>query len=175
MRKRLIDKLKKITVLAMDVDGVLTNGRIMLDEKGREIKIFDVHDGLGLVIFRKAGHKTAIISARSSPAVTARAEDLKIDQVFQDAYPKQLAYDQLKKKLNVTDDQICFVGDDLPDLSIFRRAGCAIAVADAAAELRSAADYVTQQKGGDGAAREVVELILKTQGKWDGLLDHFLI
>ncbi|MBF0532321.1 MAG: HAD hydrolase family protein [Candidatus Omnitrophica bacterium] len=154
----------------MDVDGVLTDGRINLNELGQEIKSFDVHDGFGMVLLRRAGYKTAIISARASAAVKARAKDLLIDKIYQDAYPKIAAYEALKKTLQVSDEQVCYVGDDLPDLPVLRQAGFAVAVSNAVQEVRLAADYVTKAHGGRGAVREVVELILKTQGRWDALL-----
>ncbi|MCD4780510.1 MAG: HAD-IIIA family hydrolase [Candidatus Omnitrophica bacterium] len=166
-------KLKKIKVLALDVDGVLTNGKINVDERGKEIKVFDVHDGFGLAMIRRAGFKTAIISARSAGAVTARARDLKIDQVFQGAYPKTAAFEQLLRVLKVSEDQVCFMGDDIPDLIIFRRVGVAVAVKNANAEVKKHVDYVTKRNGGDGAVREIVELILKTQNKWKELLKHY--
>lgn len=166
MNSALKAKIKKIKLLVMDVDGVLTDGKIVLDAQGNEIKFFDVQDGFGLVLFRRAGFKTAILSARSSPAVTARAQDLKIDKICQDAYPKADVYERLIRALECTHEETCFIGDDLPDLPVLKRAGLAVAVPNAAGELKKTADYVTVHQGGNGAVREVVELILKTQGKW---------
>ena len=121
MNKALKTKLNKIKLLIMDVDGVLTDGKIVVDAQGKELKFFDVQDGFGLVLLRQAGVKTAILSARSSPAVTARAQDLKIDKICQDAYPKTIVYENLIQELGYRDEQVCFVGDDLPDLPVFKR------------------------------------------------------
>ena len=171
MKESLKSKIKKIKVLAMDVDGVLTNGKIILNHNGNEVKVFDVQDGFGITVIRKAGIKTAIISARSAGAVSARAKDLKIDKIFQDAYPKTTAYKRLLKELKVKDDEVCFMGDDLPDIVVLKNVGFAVAVQNAAGEVKTHADYVTKNKGGSGAVREIVELILKTQGKWNKFLD----
>lgn len=166
MKTALRSKIRKIKLLIMDVDGVLTDGRIVIDARGEEIKFFDVQDGFGIVLLREAGVKTAILSARSCAAVTARAQDLKIDKICQDAYPKAGVYDRLIRELGVQDKEVCFIADDLPDLAVFKRVGLAVAVANAAAEIKKEADYVTGCRGGNGAVREVIELILKTQGKW---------
>ena len=170
MNKALKTKLNKIKILVMDVDGVLTDGKIVVDAQGKELKFFDVQDGFGLVLLREAGIMTAILSARSSPAVTARAQDLKIDKICQDAYPKLNVYQQLIRELDCTDEQVCFMGDDLPDLPVLKRAGFAVVVPNAVAELKKVAHYITAQRGGAGAVREVVELILKAQGKWKNIV-----
>lgn len=170
MNKTLKTKLNKIKLLVMDVDGVLTDGKIVVDAQGKELKFFDVQDGFGLVLLRQAGIKTAILSARSSPAVTARAEDLKIDKICQDAYPKISAYERLIRELGCTDEQVCFMGDDLPDLPVLKRVGLAVAVPNAMDELKKIAHYVTTHRGGAGAVREVIELILKAQGKWKNIV-----
>ena len=170
MNSALNARLKKIKLLVMDVDGVLTDGKIVVDARGKELKFFDVQDGFGLVLLRQADIKTAILSARSSPAVTARAEDLKIDKICQDAYPKRSSYERLIRELGCRDEQVCFMGDDLPDLPILKRVGFAVAVPNAVGELKKAAHYVTTQRGGDGAVREVAELILKAQGQWKNIL-----
>ncbi len=163
-------KVSKIKVLIMDVDGILTDGRIIIDSQGKEIKVFDVKDGLAIVRSKQVGLKTAIISARSAEAVRVRAEDLKIDKVYQDANPKLEAYEKLLKEFGVSDAEVCFMGDDLPDLPVLRRAGFAVTVPDAVPEAKKICDYVTKKEGGRGAVREVIELILKTQGKWKKLI-----
>lgn len=174
MNKTLKNKIQKIKLLALDVDGVLTDGRIVVDGDGRETKFFDVQDGFGLVLFQKAGHKTAIISARAAGAVTARANDLKIDRICQDAYPKIHAYQELLEDFKLKDEEVCFIGDDLPDLVILKRVGFSVSVPEAAAEVKGAVHYVTAKRGGRGAVREVVELILKTQGKWGRTVADFI-
>ena len=150
----------------MDVDGVLTDGKIVINHRGEEIKVYDVQDGFGIVFFRKAGFKTAIISARSAKAVTARAQDLKIHKIYQDAYPKIDAYQKMLAAFKVSDEEICYIGDDLPDVPVLERVGFAVAVPNAVPEVKHVADYITQKHGGAGAVREVIELILKMQDKW---------
>ena len=167
------DKIQKIKVLALDVDGVLTDGRIIIDNAGGEIKNFDVQDGFGLVLFQRAGFKTAIISARSAKAVTARAKDLKINKVYQDAYPKIKAYEKMLKELKVKDEEVCYIGDDLPDLPVLKRVGFAVSVPNGAYEVQQEAHYITKNRGGYGAVREVIEMILKIQGKWSKILEAY--
>ncbi len=162
----MMTRLKRIKVLAMDVDGVLTDGRIVYDANGQELKFFDVQDGCGINRLRKAGLRTAVISARSCPAVKARTKDLKIDAVYLDVYPKMSAYEAMLKKFNVTDAEVCFIGDDLPDVAILKRVGLAAAPVNACAEVKAEADFITVKSGGRGAVRELVEKILKAQGKW---------
>ena len=158
--------LRNIKVLAMDVDGVLTDGKIIVDSNGVETKNFDVQDGFGIVFIRKTGIRTAVISARASGVVKHRAEELHVDKVFTGAYPKTAAYEQMLKDFGVCDEEVCFIGDDLADLVLLKRAGFAVAVANAVFEVKQIADYVSKRRGGDGAVREVVELILNAQGKW---------
>ena len=166
MKSTLRGKIRKIKLLVMDVDGVLTDGRIVIDAEGKELKFFDVQDGFGLVLLRQAGIKTAILSARCAAAVTARVTDLKIDKVCQDAYPKSSAYEGLLSEWGLKDEEVCFMGDDLPDLPVLNEVGFAVAVSNAVAEVKKTADYVTEKRGGHGAVREVVEMILNVQGKW---------
>ena len=164
------EALKKIKVVAMDLDGVLTDGRIIVDSNGVESKNFDVQDGFGIVFLKKCGIKTAIISARSSGVVAHRAQDLKIDKVYVGVYPKLSAYENMLAEFKVRDQEVCFIGDDLADLAVMRRCGVAVAVANAVLEVKGAADYVTVKNGGRGAVREAVELILKAQGLWGAQL-----
>jgi 3-deoxy-D-manno-octulosonate 8-phosphate phosphatase (KDO 8-P phosphatase) len=164
-------RLKKIKLLIMDVDGVLTDGSINIDDDGKELKKFDVQDGFAIVIFQKRGFKTAIISARECKAVTVRAADLKIDKVHQGAYPKTSAYESVVQDFNLNPENVCFIGDDLPDLCLFKRAGLAITVANGREEVKRVAHYVTKANGGRGAVREVIEMILKAQGHWQEIVD----
>ncbi len=170
MRTSLKEKINKIKLLILDVDGVMTNGDIILDSQGMETKIFNVQDGYGIVLFQRAGYKTAILSARATEAVEARAKDLKISKVCQDAYPKIKAYKKLIRELKLKDEQVCFIGDDIPDIEVLRVVGVSVAVPNAVNEVKQIVDHVTKREGGQGAVREVVELILKTQGKWSGIL-----
>jgi len=160
------DALKKIKVVAMDVDGVLTDGRIIMDSNGVETKNFDVQDGFGIVFLKKCGIKTAIISARASGVIAHRAKDLKIDKVYAGVYPKLSAYESMLEEFKVSDEEVCFIGDDLADLCVMRRCGISVAVANAVFEVKQIADFVTVRRGGKGAVRETIELILKAQRTW---------
>lgn len=157
----------------MDVDGVLTDGKIIFDSAGKETKIFDVQDGFALVIFKRAGYKTAIITARDSHIVHLRARDLNIDKTYVNAFPKLFAYEKLLKHFRSKDEEVCFVGDDLPDVQVLKRAGLAVAVKNACPEVKRTADYVTKKPGGTGAIREVVELILKANDQWQRIISQY--
>jgi len=170
MRAYVKDKIKKIKLLILDVDGVMTGGDIILDGQGKETKIFNVYDGYGIVLFQRAGYKTAILSARATEAVKARAKDLGIDKVYQDAYPKINAYKKLLGDLELQDEQACFIGDDLPDIEVLQSVGFSVTVPNAVNEVKGIVDHITKCEGGQGAVREVVELILKTQEKWTDIL-----
>jgi len=166
------DKLKKIKLLALDVDGILTDGKIVYGHDGKEIKVFNVQDGYGIVLLRKAGLKTAIISARKARAVTVRAADLRIDKVYQNAKPKLNVYKRMLVDLKLKDESVCFMGDDLPDRQVLKQAGLAVTVPDANQDVKKCAHYVTRKKGGQGAVREVIEMILKAQGKWEKIVEE---
>ncbi|HVA93542.1 MAG TPA: HAD hydrolase family protein [Candidatus Dormibacteraeota bacterium] len=163
-------RAKKIRVLLMDVDGVLTDGRIWLlsrrDGTASEIKGFSAYDGAGLKMARNAGLRTGVITGRESTAVAQRARECEIEFVFQKRATKIDALEEILRTAGAGDAEVAYVGDDLPDLPVLRRAGLAIAVANAAPEVKRAAHFVTVRRGGDGAVREVIELILKAQGKW---------
>ena len=158
------ERLKKIKILIVDVDGVLTDGGIIMDSNGVETKRFDVQDGLGLMLWKKAGFKSAIISARSSGVVAYRAKDLQIDKTYVGVSSKLTAYEALLKEWNINDEEVCFIGDDLTDLSVLKRVGFSAAVDNAVFEIKSMVHYVSIKKGGYGAVREIIELILKAQG-----------
>ena len=160
------NKLRKIKLLILDVDGVLTDGKIIIDSDGREMKFFDVQDGFGIVVFRQAGLKTAILSARASNVVRHRAKDLGIDRVYVDAYPKIGAYKKLLSEFQLRDEDVCFIGDDLPDVEVLSKVGFAVSVPNGTAEAQKEAHYITKKRGGNGAVREVIEMILKAQNLW---------
>jgi 3-deoxy-D-manno-octulosonate 8-phosphate phosphatase (KDO 8-P phosphatase) len=157
--------LKRVRLLLCDVDGVLTNATVFISEE-REMKQFHIRDGLGLVALRRQGLKVGWISSRPSPATTRRAKELKIDFLRQEKGSKVCVVESLLAKTGFRWDEVCYVGDDIVDLGVMKRAGVAVAVADAVTEAQAAADYVTSAGGGRGAVREVVELILKAQDKW---------
>jgi len=167
-------RAQRIRLLLMDCDGVLTDGRLMLLGSSDEQKWFSVRDGLGLELWRGAGLKSGIISGRKSLAVERRAGELQIDYLIQGSENKISALDELLQAARIGNDEIAFIGDDLNDVSLMRRAELAIAVADAAPEAQLAAHYVTRARGGDGAVREAIELILKAQGRWSDLLERYL-
>lgn len=173
MKKSLKDKIKKVKLLVLDVDGILTDSRIIVDDQGRETKNFNVQDGFGIVLFQRLGFKTAIISARGSEAVKARAKDLKISHVYLDARNKLKVYKQLVKDLKISDQDVCFMGDDLPDLAVAQTAGVTITVPNACQEIKNAAIFVTQKQGGHGAVREAIEMILESKGLWDGVVKEY--
>ncbi len=166
MDEYILEKLKKIKLLLLDVDGVLTDGRIIYDSKGRDMKLFDVHDGMGVYLLHKAGIPTVLITAKGSRTIRPRARDMRVAQVYEDISPKTEALPRILKRHGVSEDEICFVGDDLVDVCLMKRVGFAVAVFNACPEVKSRASYVTLRYGGRGAVREVVELILKAQGKW---------
>ncbi len=169
----LIVRASRVNVLLLDVDGVLTDGRIVFAEYGDELKFFNVQDGAGLVFWNRAGLKSAIITARSSRLVKRRAKELRVDGLVQGALLKLPAYEQLLKRLRISDTQVCAVGDDLMELPILRRVGLAVAVPDAVEEVKAACHYVTHRSGGHGAVREVVELILRAKGLWEQVLQRY--
>lgn len=159
------EKAKKIKLLILDVDGVMTDGRLIYDNFGDEFKAFDVQDGYGLALWDKAGLKSVIITAKKSKIVSRRAKTCRITKTFQDISDKGAIYEKLLKIFKLTDEEVCFMGDDLIDLPVMRRAGLAVAVPYSRPEIKSLAHYVTKAEGGRGAVREVVELILKSQNK----------
>jgi 3-deoxy-D-manno-octulosonate 8-phosphate phosphatase (KDO 8-P phosphatase) len=161
------DRFSRIRLLLLDVDGVLTDGRITYADNGLELKAFHVRDGSGLKFWHRSGGRVAIVSGRSSPAVARRAKELGIDPVVQGADEKLPALRRILRETGMTPDQVCAVGDDLPDLPVLTRCGLAVAVADAAPEVRSVAHLVTPSPGGCGAVREAVEWLMRGQGTWD--------
>ena len=163
---QLTEKIKKIKLLILDVDGVLTDGRIIYDSKGRDSKFFDVHDGLGVYLLRRAGIKIILITAEGSKTIKHRARDMRVEEFYADVFPKTRVLDKILAKHRISKDEICFIGDDLVDLCIMKAVGFPVAVANGCQEIKDAASYVTRKKGGRGAVREIAELILKTQDKW---------
>jgi len=168
--EELLARMRAVRVVVMDVDGVLTDGRIWLMEGGREMKQFHVHDGTGIKYLHRAGFRTALITGRESSAVYDRAAELDIADVYQNVKHKVEALDELLGRHKLKAGEICYIGDDLPDLPVMRRVGFAVAVADARPEVRDAAHCVTQARGGEGAVREVAEMLIKAQEKWESII-----
>ena len=160
------EKTADIKLLFLDVDGVLTDGRITLSGSGEETKSFNVKDGLGLKLLMSAGIEVVIITGRESMVVTHRARELGIDGIFQGCADKQALCRQLIEERGLKKVEVCCIGDDLPDLAMFMETGLRVAVADAVREVRQEADFVTEKNGGYGAVREACEWILKRQGAW---------
>lgn len=156
----------KIKLLILDVDGVMTDGGITINEHGEELKTFNVKDGQGIIILINVGIDVVIITGRKSKAVEYRAKDLGIQEVYQGVRDKGAFCAELIRQKGLEKEQVCCVGDDLLDIPIFNRVGLSVAVADAAQEVCDAAHFITTNKGGKGAVREVCELILKAQGAW---------
>jgi len=167
-------RASRIKLLLMDCDGVLTDGRLWLTDDSDEQKSFNTHDGLGLALLHRAGLKSGIITGRSSRAVARRAQELGVEFVCQGNPDKTAAFEQVLQQAGVDENEVAFVGDDLPDIPLMNRAELAVAVADAVEETRAAAHYVTRAKGGRGAVREVIEIILKSQGRWHDLVEDYL-
>jgi len=163
---KLIAKIKLIRLLVLDVDGVMTDGRIIMDDAGREIKNFDVRDGHGIKVLMRYGIDVIIVTGRRSAVVEHRARDLGISEVHQGVTNKVEISDAILSNRSLNYEQIAFVGDDIVDIPLLRRVGFSAAVADAAEDVRKCADYVTVRKGGRGAVREVCEVILKAKGEW---------
>lgn len=168
-----LQRASKISLLVVDADGVLTDGRIIYAEYGDELKFFDVRDGAGLVFWHRVGLKSAIISGRKSKLLKRRASEMRVDFLAQGKLAKLPVYKQLLAKFRVTDEQVCVICDDLMELPMLRRAGFAVAVPDAVDEVKQASHYVTQQAGGRGAVRETIDIILKAKGLWDQVLHRY--
>lgn len=158
-------KAKKIKLLLLDVDGVMTDGTIILDNQGNETKAFHVRDGLGIKLAQKAGIVIGIITGRSAEVVNVRARELDIREVHQGARDKLAVYDLLVSKYGLRDEEVAYIGDDIVDVSIFKRVGLAAAVADADPSVKPHVDMITRTEGGRGAVREVINLILKNRAK----------
>ena len=164
---------QNIRFVLSDVDGVLTDGGIVFDNQGIESKRFFVRDGLGIALWHRAGYQYGLLTARTSHIVKVRADELGIDMVrqgFEDKLPVAI---EMIEQLGLTAEQVCYIGDDLPDLPVIQLVGLGVAVADASTEVRQSADYVTKTNGGQGAIREIVEMILKSQRRWDDLIQRY--
>lgn len=165
----------KIKVVLMDVDGTITDGSVTLlsqpDGSALEIKTFDAHDGQGISLGRTAGLRMGVITGRESAALRRRMKELSVEFIYEKQAHKIAAYEEILQKAEVNEDEVAFLGDDLPDLTVMRRVGLAVAVGNAAPEVKQIAHYTTARNGGKGAARELVELILKSKGNWEDMID----
>jgi 3-deoxy-D-manno-octulosonate 8-phosphate phosphatase (KDO 8-P phosphatase) len=175
----ILDRARKIKLFLMDVDGTITDGSvnlISLPDGGivSEMKAFNAQDGMGLKLAHTMGIRTGFITGRKSPAVSQRAQELRVEFVYLGQETKLAAFDECLRKANVREDEVAYMGDDLPDMPVAERSGLAVAVANAAPELKAISHYVTKTRGGEGSAREVVELILKAQGRWEEAIPRAL-
>jgi len=165
--------LPLICAIITDVDGVLTNGSIIYDNQGNEIKSFNVKDGFIVKPMQRLGFVMGVITGRNSPVVQLRCDELGFDVHFHGSQHKIEHYEAIKIKFGLHDDNMCYIGDDLPDASILRRCGFAVTPADASESVKKYAHYITQAKGGEGVLREVAEIIIKAQGNWDTYINYF--
>jgi 3-deoxy-D-manno-octulosonate 8-phosphate phosphatase (KDO 8-P phosphatase) len=166
-------KLAKIKLLLLDVDGVMTDGRIIYDNDGGETKAFDVKDGHGLKLVQRAGIQVGIITGRESAIVARRAAELGIELLYQGVKNKRLPFNEILEKLNLTPEEVAYVGDDVVDLPVMRQVGFAATVADAMDDVKPFADLVTERAGGRGAVREICDFLLKESGRWSAVTRHY--
>ncbi len=167
MDQQILERAKKIKLLILDADGVMTDGKIYYGNYGDEIKAFDVKDGFGVVLLKRAGIETAVVTAKKSRVVKLRAKDCGIRRVFENSENKLKVCGKLAKKFRITLNEVCFIGDDLTDAPVLKQAGLAVTVPQACDEVKRVCHYITRADAGSGAVREVCELIIKSQGKWD--------
>lgn len=173
MDKNSRNRLKKIKLIGMDVDGVLTAGEIILFDNGEEIKMWNVWDRMGFTLGRKGGLRYAWITGRESSQVAARAREIKIDALYQRCMEKYEAFSKVMQRFGLSTDECAFIGDDIVDLPVLRRVGFSVCPRDARPELKDAVDHVAKAEGGRGVLREVVEMVLKAQGKWELVLKQY--
>ena len=173
LSNELLERARKVKMLILDCDGVLTDGRILLLPGGDETKVFDVKDGHAIVMAGRAGLRTAIISGRASVVVRMRAKELGVSHLYERAWVKMEPYEKILADEGIVDEEVCFVGDDVVDIPLLRRSGLAVAVNDAVEEVKQFSHLVTRRKGGRGAVREVIELVLKAQEKWDEAMSRY--
>lgn len=170
----IIAKAKRIKLVIFDVDGVLTNGQLIYSDNGESLKAFNVKDGLGIKLLQKIQIKTAVITSRNSAIVTYRMQELGVEFLFQGHANKTEAYEDLIQQLGLNDENVAYIGDDLPDLPLIKKSGLGVAVADAHEMVIEAADWVTQKNGGMGAVRELADLIIASQQRTQEIMELFL-
>jgi len=171
-KKSLASRFARVKLLLCDVDGVLTDGTVLLGD-GKEFKVFSIQDGLGMLLLKQNGVRVGWVSNRPSQATQQRADELKIDFLFQAKGNKVEAVELILRESGVSWEEVCYVGDDVVDLGALKRAGVAVAVANAIPEVKGTADFVTKARGGHGAVREVVVLLLKSRRQWSGVIRRF--
>jgi 3-deoxy-D-manno-octulosonate 8-phosphate phosphatase (KDO 8-P phosphatase) len=173
LNETLLTKLRNIRMVLLDVDGVMTNGQVMLLPDGEELKFFSIHDGFGIVCAMKSGIRIGIISGRSSRALKMRCEELNIEDLYMDTMEKLPALERISAERKIPYDQIAFVGDDVPDLPVLERVGLSVAPQNAHSMVKDRVDLILKKNGGDGAVREFLDLLLETQGKLDSIIKKY--
>lgn len=173
MNKKMKEKIKNIKMLMLDVDGVMTDGKIIMDDEGRQLKNFNVRDGHGLKMVQRYGIQVVILTGRKSEVVNHRAKDLDIKEVYQGALNKKEVFLKILQKHNLAASAVAYMGDDIIDIPVLRQVGFSVAVADAVDVVKKNVDYVTKAKGGNGAVREVCEIILQAQDKWQEIAEKY--
>jgi len=171
--KELTKIAQGIRLLILDVDGVLTDGSIILDNEGNEFKAFHVRDGHGIKMLIRAGINVAIITGRYSKVVERRAHELGITEIYQKSYDKRVAYRQLVEKYSVDEKEVAYIGDDIVDIPLLKRSGFPVVVADADDEVKAVAAMITKNRGGKGAVREICDFLLKAKGLWEDIIDEY--
>jgi 3-deoxy-D-manno-octulosonate 8-phosphate phosphatase (KDO 8-P phosphatase) len=172
--RAIVARARKIRLLVMDVDGVLTDGRMILSERGDELKAFHTHDGIGVALAKRAGLRTAMVTGESSPIAKVRGGKLGVDSVVLGARRKREAVEALRAEYGVADDAVAFIGDDLLDIPAMQIVGLAVTVADAPGPVKAVAHVVTRARGGHGAVRELVELLLRAQRSWRSVVAAYV-
>ncbi|GBE36791.1 3-deoxy-D-manno-octulosonate 8-phosphate phosphatase KdsC [bacterium BMS3Bbin07] len=170
----ILEAAGKIKLLILDVDGVLTDGGIILDNEGNELKSFHVRDGHGIKLLIRKGVDVAIITGRHSRVVERRAHELGVKEIHQKCFNKVIAYEQIKGKFALQDEEVAYIGDDVVDIPLLRRVGLPVTVADASEDVRAFSMIVTGNRGGRGAVREITDLILKAKGFWEGIINGYI-
>ncbi len=168
-----IERAKRVKLLILDIDGVMTDGRIIYSIYGDELKFFDVQDGFGITLLNRAGIKSVIITAKKSRVVKLRAKDLKVAKVYQGYSDKLVPFNRTLRRFRVKPEEVCFIGDDLIDMPVLKRAGFAVSVPNAVEEVKACANFVTSKSGGRGAVREICDMILKAQNKWEPVTSRY--
>ncbi len=166
-------RAEKIQLLVLDVDGVLTDGRIVYTNSGDELKFFDVTDGMGLALWERVGLKSAILTAKGSDIVIRRSEVMHVTRVYQNAVRKLKVFSKILKDFDVKPEHVCFIGDDVVDIPVLEKVGFSVSVPNGVPEAKKAAHYITTKRGGRGAVREVIDIILKAQGRWDAVVKKY--
>jgi 3-deoxy-D-manno-octulosonate 8-phosphate phosphatase (KDO 8-P phosphatase) len=173
--KHILEKAQTIRLLTLDIDGILTDGKLYYGEKGLELKAFHIHDGLGIKLLQQSGVIVAVISGKKDLGTSMRLKELNIEHAYLGHENKLPCYEELKKKLNLSDNEIAYMGDDLPDLPLLRRVALSLSVPHASVIIKECCDYITSTQAGAGAVREVCELIMQAQGTFKTMLQPYLL